>query len=158
MLTLNSKALAYLKGLKTKEEIEIFLEGLGMAQDTGTTLESIVKNRATLVAPPGMPVFASIPDAKPDRETRHMLNRGLQGDILRLLFTGPCSFKTLKAELSYPQAALKASLRQLVTRALVTELKSGSGIDVYSLTPEGTVKAKYFAEHPNAKLWHKETK
>jgi len=150
MLTLNSKALAYLKGLKTKEEIEIFLEGLGMAQDP----EQIVEEKTT-EAP--LPVIPPV-QASEIKTVKQLRYRGLQGDILRLLFTGPCSFKTLKAELSYPQAALKASLRQLETRALISELKSGTGVNVYSLTPEGSTKAKYFAEHPNAKLWHKETK
>lgn len=155
MLTLNSKALAYLKGPKTKEEIEIFLEGLGMAQGTEQEPES----PANLPWPAKLPLFAPIPEAKPAAEPKKVLRyRGLQGDILRLLFTGSCSFKTLKAELKYPESAIRTSLNQLEKKTLITRLRSGSGIDVYSLTPEGAIKAKYFAENPNAKLWHKETK
>lgn len=62
-LTLNSKALAYLKGLKTKEEIEIFLEGLGMAQ--GTDQGQIWEERAAQVIAPEAPASVRKAQSRP---------------------------------------------------------------------------------------------
>lgn len=146
-LPILKKLLAY----STEGERLAFLDGL-QYQLEQPKVETTTKTEPE-PKPEVMPIAALLP--KPQSPTsaspkRHSRYRGLQGIVLRLLWTGPATRKDLEPSLpGVAKTAITTCLRRLEVTNVIVNL--GPPSHPYGLTAEGRRLAKWYVDHPHAK-------
>lgn len=100
-------------------------------------------------------------DVKPKSKSRLSLSltprpRGLQADILRLLYTGSATIHQLSAATKVYGSSMTTCLSRLRREGFVILTSSGNGTlpPQLSLTEAGLKEAAYFVRHPQLRMRH----
>lgn len=79
-------------------------------------------------------------------------NRGIQAKIMRILWTGECSFNTIMEEINgeVETGKIYTSVEAQIKYGFVTYKEILNGTRLYTLTEEGKKLAKYYVLNPKA--------
>lgn len=133
-----------------------FLQGVRMAQ--AGVAEMAKAPSAPIAAPSPAPtppesLGTAAPQPKPLMgSTSYRNNRGAQAEVLRALFTGPASYTQLQETLRFERLVVVRVLSQLQRQGDATNIKSGTGQDIWQLTPQGRHVAAVFVNNPGLKV------
>lgn len=128
----------------TREAQEAFLEGLQFQLNPQQAMPTPMVPMAPLATPESPRPRVSKPPGS------YFPHRGLQGIILRLLWTGPATFSELNSQAQVYPSVLQTCIRRLVTRNYIAIDRSQPPL--HTLTSDGRKLAKWYVDHPGAKI------